>query len=442
MPTKAQQQFRNRDGQDSRKFAVWYHVIDAERMVWSIYRSLPEEKKKEFLEPYVFIDGLTAPFDDVMAWCKALLLKSGKRYFPFILKPEKGGAHYMVGILRRERDSQVSLFLFNPVGYPDKEAKEQAQKRLQLPSPIWVGGMRLILSPHQIQSENKDGGTLVSCGPLGIEFIGYALNNPDKLADLDEDFALPGTLLAYRDYSDSEYHDHLDALRLKHDNLLGTISDEDLPVIEKFYAATNSYIIDKALEFQRKAKLALIAESDDFNDISETFSDQDEENPSDEQSEKSFSGEQTDEDIDEQINHEDDKPLLGKKNALEIITKSEDVRQESTKLLNDFTSPDADDTTILQANPPKGIAAVQKEIQRLRNKTGFFSASAHRKADDIEDALKKAKLASTDVRLNEDVRAALRDPRIFSFCGLWTAKALANIDRSIREEYEMMKQGF
>lgn len=253
--TQAQDDFRNNEGEDSRNFKVWYGNLATQRIVRTLYQKAlqkerPQNKpvageKKELLEPYVFFDGMDMiSFNDLMTLSKDWFLQSDKNYFPFVFKPELGGAHYMAGILRKEKNGEVTFFLFNPVGYPDDEAKKRAQRRLLLPSINHVGGMRLIMSPHQIQSSEKDGGVLVSCGPLCIEFIDYALNNPDWIEQLDENFILPEHLMQYSKDTQPEYQRRIEVVRLAHDELLGEIGDELLDEIDDYYVPANKYFID------------------------------------------------------------------------------------------------------------------------------------------------------------------------------------------------------
>ena len=176
--TIAQKKFISRDAEDSRAFNTWLHNEDVQSIVWQLFREVPDQIKRSYIEPFVFADGLdTVPFDEIINWAESQLDLSEKKYFPFIFKPETGGAHYMAGIIRQDDDAK-KLFLFNPTGYTKKMAT--ARWKLRDPQGNNVAGdedqdgnfhygMDLVLSAHQVQSQNKDGGVLVSCGPICIE---------------------------------------------------------------------------------------------------------------------------------------------------------------------------------------------------------------------------------------------------------------------------------
>jgi hypothetical protein len=258
MLTKAQDDFRNSEHKDSRLFNTWYANLDVQRIVWFIYQNELAKKasalsqtelhpdQNPYLDPFVFFDGLDAiPFDSVMAFCKEQLIQSSKNYFPIIFKPELGSAHYMAAILRKEPDGSVTFFLFNPLGYSDEETKKRAKRRLNIPDTAEeVGGMKLIMSPHQIQSSVKDGGPLVSCGPITIEFIKHALQHPEWIDNLDEQFNLPAYLEQYKNDSQEHYKQRLEAVRSEHDQLLGKMPNEILESIEDFYAPLAQHFLN------------------------------------------------------------------------------------------------------------------------------------------------------------------------------------------------------
>jgi Ran GTPase-activating protein (RanGAP) involved in mRNA processing and transport len=255
--SNAQDYFRTNEGQDSRLFNTWYANLDVQRIVWFIYQEELAKKatllaqdtldpsQNPYLDPFVFFDGLESfSFNEVMTLSKKLLLDSNKSYFPIIFKPELGSAHYMSGILRKELDGSFTFFLFNPLGYPDEEAKKRAQSRLELPSTTEVGGMKLIMCPYEIQSLSKDEGSLVSCGPLCIQFIEYALQHPEWITNLNEQFDLPEELMHYTKDSPPQYKAGVETLRAAHDELLGKIPNDALDEIDNFYAPMTQYFID------------------------------------------------------------------------------------------------------------------------------------------------------------------------------------------------------
>lgn len=54
--------------------------------------------------------------------------------------------------------------------------------------------IEIISSPKKIQTHEKDGGRLVSCGPLSIVFIEYVMSHPEYMECLDKEFHLPDVL--------------------------------------------------------------------------------------------------------------------------------------------------------------------------------------------------------------------------------------------------------
>lgn len=458
--TKAQQDFRTRE-EDSRQFQSWYHNEDCQRILWVIYhqmlasRSVPEEKKRDFLPPYVFFDGIDRiPFDDLMSFCKNRLIKSGKRYFPILFKPEESGAHYISCLLRRDRDDQVTCFLFNPVGYPNSNAIERAKKKLGLISTVWVGGMRLVLSPHEIQSQAKDGEALllsdktttnkglVSCGPIGIHFHHYALNHPDWIDSLDERFNLPNDLLQYQ-CSVSDYRQRIETIRLSHDRLLGNLQDLSLQDIEQFYESENDYFIQENEKRLHKLKLREIANEDFFDnpdsDFKEEFNDGEYEESEDDLIEEDNQVEESLLQKPSQVQQ----PRFTQNKTSTMTEKSELTSSPSHFAQINLATTTRQSALTLSSKSPTicpsvttlGLVEVQEEITRLESKTGCFSASAREKAQEIREALRNAQSRKVqDVRLDNEVRQALSGHRIFSFFGLKTAKALANIDESLAAE--------
>jgi hypothetical protein len=246
--TKAQIIFENREDEpgnaiDSRDFCTWYHHDDVQRLVWS---GIPSEGDSSgLLAPYVFFNGLdNFSFDALMGFCRKRLESSDKTYFPFIITPELGGAHYFAGIVRKD-DERTSLFLFNPVG----SEKEHNKLRLKLLSPDEAGGMRLTLSKHPVQSIAKDGGTLVSCGPICVEFVRYAMQNPEWVARLDDDFRLPHKMQQLADQSSESYRAEIEKIRQSHHDLLGNIHDTQLDSAAIFFAPVTNQILENMNDY-------------------------------------------------------------------------------------------------------------------------------------------------------------------------------------------------
>ncbi|HAU0232671.1 TPA: hypothetical protein ACT9K7_003244 [Legionella pneumophila] len=443
--TKAQEQFVSRDKEDSRDFNVWYHNDDTQRLVWALYqKALKQDRapllKQKYLEPYVFFDGIDhcsftdrSPFNEVMNATKERLLQSNKLYLPIIFKPELGGAHYMAGILRKEKDNRVTFFLFNPLGYPNEEARIKAKKRLELESTSAIGDMKLVMSPHTVQSSVKDGTKLVSCGPLSIAFVDFALNNPDWVESLDEDFRIPEFLLFYKNADLTDYVEGIKKIRQSHYELLSNVSDEDLSKqrIEDFYIEGNKFTLSALEKASKTSQSSNEDKDEDLEDVwmqhqrEQDLEDlEDEENENDEEAENDEEGEEI-------VRHNEDKrPLINPE-----VRKESLIATTSSKSEVPFAKPLTSSKPVLNLSK-KGINDVLKEVDRLERKTGFFSDSAHKKAQAIKAALLKAQCSAliVDVRKDAEVRKALGDHRIFSFFGLFKARSLTNVDQSLQDE--------
>lgn len=398
MTTKAQLQFRrrlsddSRQVEDSRAFDVWYHNEDVQRMVWALYQRMPSQHQT-YLAPHVFFDGIQPEyFDALMGLCKKKLLASGKLYFPFVIKPFLGNSHYIAGIIRRKskEDKQPTLFLFNPVGYPDQQSKERFKKQLSLSSSERVGSMPLILSPHPVQSAKKESSSLVSCGPLCTAFIEYALNHPEWVDGLDGGFELPTELSALMQATQEEYTQNITALRLKHDQLLSSVQDNDLETVDEFFLPANEYFFSNASE-----KNSLI------DDLDVSF----------------------DEEVLERVAQEEDADDEGFVDAKEP--------DEHVPLISPVDVLPAREMA-LEPTTRKDIEAIQKEIDRLKATQGFFRHSALQKAEKIKEALDYAFITEvSDVRLEGRVKEALGEHRIFSFFGCIKARSLSHIEQSL-----------
>jgi hypothetical protein len=249
--TQAQTDFITREQKDSRLFDTWYDNEDVLRLVWVMHQGLPKAQKNQFMDPYVFFDTYnTHDIDEEIALCaKQLVEATNRRYYPFIIKPEIGSAHYYAGIIRKDivkGEPRLTTFLFNPTGSP-----EQVVQKLKLPSHVLIGGESLVLSPHQVQTKDKDNGRLVSCGPLCVELIAYALQNPGWIDSLDERFVLPPKLQQIKDSSLEEYQASIMALRSEHYQALAKVPDEQLSTILDDHLTFSTFIVD---ELKAKAR--------------------------------------------------------------------------------------------------------------------------------------------------------------------------------------------
>ncbi|WP_367606182.1 hypothetical protein [Legionella sp. W05-934-2] len=237
--TKAQDIFTTRDQEDSRKFETWYHNDDVQWLVWQHYQQLPESIEEVMLPPYVFFDGeFSHKLEDLMWECSNQLLNSEATFFPIIFKPELGSAHYMSAILRKnpDNDETCTMFLFNPTGFSNEKLtpEDYAKARLGLEEKNKIGGMDLVIC-HQVaqkekfEKETASGHTLVSCGPMSVAFIQYAMSHPEWVEKLDtKNFVLPPELEAFAKLDDKEqYRQAVAKLRAKHYGQLSDINDDD-----------------------------------------------------------------------------------------------------------------------------------------------------------------------------------------------------------------------
>ena len=242
-------------------FTTWYHPDDVQRIVWAIDRAIPASEKAAYHKPHVFFDMEPPLFEARMIYCRDALQQSkDKKYFPFIIKPEVGGAHFTAGILRKEDDGCIKLFFFNPLGYEGHEALNTAQKRLKLIDINDIDGMQVICSQDKIQDLDKEGGGIVSCGPISVLFLQYALQHPEWVDSLDEAFRLPECLTSFLHHDQATYQQQLIAVRKRHFDLLENVSDALLisdvnnfyyPFSDKLGDAyelmkSNSYVYQKA----------------------------------------------------------------------------------------------------------------------------------------------------------------------------------------------------
>lgn len=271
--TIAQVLFQNRDSTDCTKFHSWYHNEDVQRLIWNDFIHIPPDDRATMMDPFVFFDGIgdtwNLTFDRLMTLCREKLessTDSQHSYFPFIFKPETGGAHYMAGIVRKDKD-QTRFFLFNPLGYE----KTYAQKRLGLSSSDSTGGMKLILSPHAVQQKEKEDGPLVSCGPLCVEFLKYAMHHPDWVASLDERFVLPAHLQELVNMEKAEYQEKMIAFRHMHKEELGQISDEQLDDAPDFFAPVTEHFIEAIHTGRQLIENETFSVRDSFSEMGSSF---------------------------------------------------------------------------------------------------------------------------------------------------------------------------
>lgn len=294
---KATDEFRKRDDGDGRQFHCWYHNDDVKRISWALFTRLPAKTRALFLQPQVMFDGIyQRDIGDILNIAANWFRKTPEavRYFPFIFKPELGGVHYMAGVFVKVAALGMKLVLFNPAGHIKHINIDRLDKLIDVQ-----------ISPHALQTAKKDGGKLVSCGPLSLYFLEYILNNPDWLEGLDKKFILPEDLNRFNE--ESTYKDNVLKLRQAHDLLLQTVSDEDVKRVEVFYEPFDDMLLNafEVLDKIRNRERLL----DSLDDYASGYSDG-------EPFDSDFSGElvSDDEEVDE---------------VSEALTTSEEMRPET-----------------------------------------------------------------------------------------------------------------
>ncbi|STX52056.1 Uncharacterised protein [Legionella busanensis] len=464
--TRASREFRYRkEGnfvKDGRDFKTWYHIDDAQRLVWKYYNDIKDNFpfgtnqsiKDVMLPPYVSFDDdrlNVVNFFSVLINFFQQAENQHKVFFPFMVKPETGGAHYIAGFLRRNPKGQVDIIIFNPIGLSKHDRIGTELAKLDKDS---LNIANIISSPHTIQSTEKDNGPLVSCGPICVEFLRIAMSNLDWLTMLDKDFKLPPDLLAPLQ---EEYQEIIQKYRLKHDQLLTQVTETDLDQLDEDYKFIIEAMLNGLMTWLRQDSVKATVQfdeddwfsEDNYGSESELYDASDEEEFSDE--------EENPDDKGELINTPSTSPNL--KPEMTIITpysspklspqKQVENKMELEELNNSIikkvenNQPQVSFDTnlnILEENnlnkstvsSPSGVKYVQDEIDRLRKASkSFFAIRCEKKATLIETALQEAIRKGDDVRNDEGVRAALGYHRIFSFFGLKKADALQHIEESL-----------
>ncbi|KTD47207.1 hypothetical protein Lrub_2129 [Legionella rubrilucens] len=458
---KATDEFRKRDNEkggfeDCREFNTWYDNEDTKRIAWTLFTHLPESKTKAlFLSPQVLFDGIySRNIGDVLNIAADWFRKTPEhvRYFPFIFKPELAGVHYVAGVFVKVAALGMKLVLFNPAG----QIKHLDLTKLDKLIPVHA-------SPHALQTAKKDGGKLVSCGPLSLYFLEYVLNNPNWLETVDEKFVLPDDLARFND--EETYKDNILKLRKGHDELLQTVTDEDLDRVTEFYEPFDAALLSALDTLDKKREKESLLHFDDL--YAEEGSDDEPllYNPED-VSEDYPSGddEQVDEVVSQLTEPSDESPVvssieyptvsfsrtmqetdeLKRPLPVEVEVESADDIAPRTSSLQTNTASVADPSLHIAQTPEghdeaevSGVVAVRAEIERLRKKTGLLSWGCTDKSNRIEQALTTAcQEKNGDVRRNPAVREALGAHRI-GFFG--KAQSLRNIDESLtREGYSVL----
>ncbi len=391
--TTASIEFRTRENMDGRHFKTWYHYDDLLRLQWAIFNKLSDDKKKQFQAPHVFFDGIDSiAFKTVLEISLSYFKSINKKYFPFIFKPELASAHYIAGVFRRGVDDKISLVFFNPVGGSGHLDFDGFNKDISV-----------LISPHKIQTSEKDGGGLFSCGPLSLYFVEYVLNHPEWLDTLDENFNLPDSFVHLLD--SNTYIKTVKELRNKHDQMLDGIEDQQLDTIEDSYAAFNIYFLEQ------RSKRNLVLDTDE-----EYYSDDGMMLELDENDNDIF------EEVEEDLGH-DQMDMDG--NPVVDCVKTIVDEEKPAPCPNNCITQDIQNRF--------DVLVIKKEIERLKSiaSSSCFDFGSADKASKIQKALDDAiKRGVQDVRVDSMLRTELAAHRIFSFFGQKTAQSLVNVDKT------------
>lgn len=242
--SKAQTEFRTRDGTDSREFAVWYANEDVQRLIWQIYQNIPADKKRHFLKPFVFYDNMEknkdTTLDKLLSACHHVLREHNLKFLPFIVKP-KILPHFYAGFIHINPDY---IYIFDPVGTNIQDAK--FRDCFGVSKTNQIGDLRVIASAEKIQNTTYEE-SLVSCGPLCIEFLDYIMSNPELVPSTNMPNSIVSPQFTELMRSDfSNYTKSMLAIRKKHDRYLGQISDAALtePEFQEFYSELTDALLD------------------------------------------------------------------------------------------------------------------------------------------------------------------------------------------------------
>lgn len=285
MPTSAMTNFRTRKDEegnelDSRQFDTWYYPDETNVILGIYYKQLDPVVKKLVVAPLVLYHFEPQQLKNVIRTLIDLLGKSKKQYFPFMFAPEAGGAHYMAGMLQREGDN-IRLIIFNPVGHIDRLNFGELKDEIEI-----------ISSPHKIQSFEKDGDKLVSCGPICVEFIQYAMTHLKQIDALDKRFKLDDSFL--NPLESKQYKTSVMGFRSQHDSMLEKLTDAEEAAIVDERAQTLGPFLDTFRQLCQEEEAMNAEEYYYYEDVVE-----DEEDEEDEEID-----EEDEDDVDEDEDHD------------------------------------------------------------------------------------------------------------------------------------------
>ena len=264
--------------------------------------------------------------------------------------------------------------------------------------------IEIISSSKKIQTQEKDGGPLVSCGPLTLAFTEYLMLNPEYMAKLDKDFHLPEFLDLDID-DESKYKMLVTSLRKKHYEVLSTVED----------SAVESGEVDASYAEVTDAVLTSL----------------DSEEPTDQEAVgDDLWPDQDDPDNGANWDVEENDGFSLSEETQERVTPVDD-RKPSIPAVSEQPPKPAD----LKVDPEtrEDVKFVRSQINRFReNAQSCISFKNEMKANKIEQALKNALVKGVaDVRTDQQVKDALAFHRIFSFFGLKVTKATNDLEESL-----------
>lgn len=311
MPTSAMTNFRTRKDEegnelDSRQFDTWYYPDETNVILGIYYKQLDPVVKKLVVAPLVLYHFEPQQLKNVIRTLIDLLGKSKKQYFPFMFAPEAGGAHYMAGMLQREGDN-IRLIIFNPVGHIDRLNFGELKDEIEI-----------ISSPHKIQSFEKDGDKLVSCGPICVEFIQYAMTHLKQIDALDKRFKLDDSFL--NPLESKQYKTSVMGFRSQHDSMLEKLTDAEEAAIVDERAQTLGPFLDTFRQLCQEEEAMNAEEYYYYEDVVE-----DEEDEEDEENQENSS-------LTERETPSSSKPII----LDEAKQQEESISTEFDKKLNEF----------------------------------------------------------------------------------------------------------
>lgn len=307
--------------------------------------------------------------------------------------------------------------------------------------------IEIISSSKQLQTHEKDGGPLVSCGPLSLAFIQYVMRNPEYMAKLDKEFHLPKFLDIKKDEV-LRYKELVMSLRREHYKVLDTVADKDSELndgaVDLSYLEVTNLILNSRDREEPKIDKDLDLWPEDIG--VDWYEDEDLEHQDDDGEEVAVNPVLiVDPTIKPTIALTIEQAVMPIEMLSVELPKSEQKASivepkvvDSVTIKKPTTAPDSKSTeksSVSKIDPEtrKDVLFIQSQINRFReNEKSCFSINNGKKADAIDLALKKALGKGVeDVRTDIHVKDALAIHRIFGFFGLKATKATTDLEESL-----------